>query len=161
IVQFLQSEPGAFRVADYTVLNGNHGLVYLVPSIDGTYGMFLSRFVTLRKALPSQRAYELLNVRYVLTRDDPGEGASIALSEPFQDHLNRVVRVPNPQERVMVVPEARAIEDDASLLATLAAPDFDMRRSVLLSAPPPEPVAPGSGQAALASYRSNSIEVTV
>jgi hypothetical protein len=161
IVQFLQSEPGAFRVADYTVLNGNHGLVYLVPSIDGTYGMFLNRFVNLRKALPPQRAYELLNVRYVLTRDDPGEEVSIALSEPFQDHLNRVVRVPNPQERAQVVPDARVIEDDASLLATLAAPNFDMRRTVLLSAPPPEPVAPGSGQASLVSYTSNSIEVTV
>jgi hypothetical protein len=161
IVQFLQSEPGAFRVADYTVLNGNHGLVYLVPTIDGTYGMFLSRFVTLRKALPPQRAYELLNVRYVLSRDDPGEDASLALSEPFQDHLNRVVRVPDARERVQVVPNARVIEDDAALLATLAAPDFDMRQTVLLSASPPEPAAPGSGHAALSGYTTNSIEVTV
>ena len=46
-MRFVQDAPGRFRIADYTVLNGNHGLVYLLPTIDGTYGMFLERHVEL------------------------------------------------------------------------------------------------------------------
>src|SRR3954447_18778630 len=80
IVHFIEADQSPFRVADYTVLNGNHGLVYLVPSIDGTYGMFLERFITLRAALPLQRAYELLNVKYVLTRQEPADDAQVVLT---------------------------------------------------------------------------------
>ncbi|HEY7063956.1 MAG TPA: hypothetical protein VII06_20930 [Chloroflexota bacterium] len=135
IVEFLSNEPGAFRVADYTVLNGNHGLVYLVPTVDGTYGMFVERYVTLRKALPRERFNQLLNVRYTLTRDQPAPESEVALEEPFQQHMNRVVRVPASLERATVVPRARVVPDDAEQLAILQAPDFDPRKEVLLAEP--------------------------
>jgi hypothetical protein len=146
IVQFLRNEPGIFRVADYTVLNGNHGLVYLVPTVDGTFGMFVERFVALRAALPPERFNQLLNVRYLVTRDQPADERLVALVEPFQEHLNRVVRVPGALERATVVPRARVVPDDAEQLRLLAAPEFDPRQEVLLSDPPAGASA-GGGQA--------------
>lgn len=136
IVEFLWAESGTFRIADYTVLNGNHGLVYRVPTVDGTYGMFVERFVALRKALPHERFHQLLNVRYVVTRDEPADESLVALVEPFEERLNRVVRVPGTLERATVVPRARVVPDDAEQLAILAAPDFEPRREVLLAALP-------------------------
>jgi hypothetical protein len=136
IVAFLWDEPGLFRVADHTVLNGNHGLVYLVPTVDGTYGMFVERFIALRKALPPERFNQLLNVRYLVTRDQPADEPLVALVEPFQEHLNRVVRVPDTMERATIVPRARIVPDEAEQLRLLAAPDFDPRQEVLLAASP-------------------------
>ena len=91
-------------MADRAVLNGNHGLVYPVSTVDGTYGMYVERFIALRKALPPERFNQLLNVRYLVTRDEPAEERLIALVEPFQEHLNRVVRVPGALERATIVP---------------------------------------------------------
>jgi hypothetical protein len=172
IVEFLQDDPGTFRVADYTVLNGNHGLIYLVPTVDGTYGMFIERFITLRKALPPERFNQLLNVRYALTRDVPADEPLVALAEPFQEHLNRVVRVPSALERATIVPSARVVPDDGEQLAILAASDFDPRREVLLDAPPsganpdasPSEVGggePGQGQAVVRHLSANRLEFEV
>ncbi|HLH20955.1 MAG TPA: YfhO family protein [Chloroflexota bacterium] len=168
IVDFIGHEPGTFRVADYTVLNGNHGLVYLIPTVDGTYGMFVERYMTLRKALPRERFNQLLNVRYEIARDEPAERSLVALEEPFQDHMNRVVRVPGALERATVVPGARVVPDDAEQLAILAAADFDPRREVLLAAPPPTesagpPASPGApvGQAVMRQSDANHLEFEV
>lgn len=161
IVQFIQSQRSLLRVADYTVLNGNHGLVYLVPSVDGTYGMFLERFVQLRAALPPERFYELLNVRYVLTRQAPPDEAQVVLAEPFHEHLNRVVRVDGVLERATVVPRGRVVDDDAQALAMLGDPEFDPRQEVLLAEPPGPAVDGGSGRARIRAYRANSLELEV
>ncbi|HZR97827.1 MAG TPA: YfhO family protein [Chloroflexota bacterium] len=168
IVQYLWNEPGLFRVADYTVLNGNHGLVYLLPTVDGTYGMFVERFVELRKALPRERFNQLLNVRYLVTRDEPADERLIALVEPFQEHLNRVVRVPGALERATIVPRARVVPDEAEQLRLLAAPDFDPRAEVLLSALPPgaseaasAAAAAPAGQASVRAYGATRMEFEV
>jgi hypothetical protein len=172
IVQFLQAEQGAFRVADYTVLNGNHGLVYLVPTVDGTYGMFVERFVQLQQALPRERFHQLLNVRYMATRDEPADESRVALEEPFQEHVNRVVRVPAALQRATVVPRARVVADDAEQLTMLAAPDFDPRREVLLASPPAGPSASlglagdvdtsaDAGQAVVRRLSANHLDVEV
>ena len=170
IVEFLWAEPGLFRVADYTVLNGNHGLVYQVPTVDGTYGMFVERFIALRKALPRERFNQLLNVRYLITRNEPADEPLVALVEPFQEHLNRVVRVPDALERATVVPRARVVPDDQEQLRLLAAPEFDPRGEVLLSAQPDSATATGSadsgrggdaGQAFARSYGATRMEFAV
>ena len=144
IVEFLWDEPATFRVADFSVLNGNHGLVYLLPSVDGTYGMFVERFVALRKSLPQERFNQLMNVRYTLTRDVPADADRVVLEEPFQEHMNRVVRVPRPLERATIVPRGRVVPDDAEQLGILAAPEFDPRAEVLLAVPPAPLGLPGA-----------------
>lgn len=161
IVQFVEGERSQFRVADYTVLNGNHGLVYLVPTIDGTYGMFLERFITLRAALPVQRAYELLNVKYVLTRQEPADDTPVVLAEPFHEHLNRVLGIGNSLERATIVPRARVAASDAEALARLAAPEFDARAELLLAAPIDGAVDGGSGEAHVRDRRANALDVDV
>jgi hypothetical protein len=159
IVRFLQSEPDLFRAADNSVLNGNHGLVYLVPTIDGTYGMFVARFTQLRDKVPPSRLFELLNVKYILTRQAPPEGSVIVLTEPFQQHLNHVVQVPNQLARATVVPQARVIPDEAELLSTLAAPGFDPRSEILLAEAPAQAAATGSGRAVVRNHTANTLEV--
>jgi len=161
IVQLLQSEGSRSRVADYTVLNGNHGLVYLLPTVDGTYGMFLERFVQLRAALPPQRFYELLNVKHVLTRQEPPNEAQVVLAEPFHEYLNRVVRVDGGLDQATVVPHARVVESDAETLAALADPAFDVRQEVLLAASPGPATEGGTGQATVRERRANSLELEV
>jgi hypothetical protein len=161
IVQFVEAERSVFRVADYTVLNGNHGLVYLVPTIDGTYGMFIERYIALRAALPVERAYELLNVRYVLTRQEPADDVQVVLTEPFHEHLNRVLGVSDGLERVTVVPRARIVTSDSETLARLGAPDFDARAELLLTAPIDGAVDGGSGEAHVRERRANALDVDV
>lgn len=163
IVQFIHAEPGLFRVSDHTVLNGNHGLVYLVPTVQGTYGMFVARFITLRDRLPRERFWELLNVRYVLTREEPPAGWQVVLTEQFQQYLNRVVAVPNPLPRALIVPRARVVADEEAQLAILAAPEFDPRAEVLLAAPPPAGWTPATrpGRATVRRYGATALEVEV
>ena len=132
-----------------------------MPTIDGTYGMFLERFVALRAALPLERAYELLNVKYVLTRQEPPDEGSVVLTEPFHENLNRVLGVSNALERVTIVPYARVIASDAEALARLAAPDFDARAELLLTAPIDGAVDGGSGEARVRAYRANALDVDV
>jgi hypothetical protein len=161
IVRFLQAEPDVFRVADYTVLNGNHGLVYLLPTIDGTFGMFVGRFTELRHAVPPNRLFELLNVKYILTRQPAPEGGEIVFTEPFQDHLNHVVRVPSQLARATVVPRARVIAGERELLATLASPGFDPRAEILLADPGGETATPGTGRAVVRGQTANTLDVEV
>ena len=160
IVEFIHRQPGLFRVSDHGVLNGNHGLVYLVPTIDGTFGMFVARVMDLKKALPPDRLHELLNVRYVLTRQEPPPGASLAMTETFQQNINRVVEVPNPIGRATIVPHAHLIPDERELLGALAGPEFDPRLAILVSSPPP-PAPAERGEASIRSRGANYLEVDV
>jgi hypothetical protein len=163
IVRFVQDQPGLFRVADQNVLNGNNGLVYLLPTINGTYGMFLARFMALKAALPPERLHELLNVRYVLTRQEPAPGARVAREEPFQQFVNRVVEVPNPLPRALIVPHHHVIADEREILGAMAGRDFDPRLAILLSETPasPAPTPAGPGEAVVSRYSATAIDVDV
>jgi hypothetical protein len=172
IVRFIWDQPGLFRVSDHGVLNGNHGLIYLVPTVEGTYGMYIERFIALRKALPPERFYQLLNVRYVVTRDVPADEQLVALVEPFQEHRNRVVRVPGALDRATVVRRGRMVADDAELFGILSTPEFDAREEVLLYVPPnAATAAPGAaptqgaqldpGRATIRRFGATHMEIEV
>jgi hypothetical protein len=160
IVRWLQREPEPYRLDDRGVLNGNSGLVYLLPSVNGAYGMFVARFSMLKTVLPPHELWRLLNVRFVVTREPPWPGVEVGIEEPYLEHVNRVVVLHDVLPRALVVPRGRVVSD-AEALGLLREGRVDLRREVLLAEEPPAIPPEGSGQAHVVRYGANQLEVAV
>jgi hypothetical protein len=160
IVRWLQAVREPYRLDDRGVLNGNSGLVYLLPSVDGAYGMFVARFSMLKTVLPPHELWKLLNVRFVVTREPPWPGVEVAIEEPYLEHTNRVFVLHDVLPRVLVVPRGRVVSD-AEALALLRAGQLDLRQEVLLAEAPPLGPPEGGGQAHVVRYGATQLEVAV
>lgn len=160
IVRWLQREPEPYRLDDRGVLNGNSGLVYLLPSVNGAYGMFVARFSMLKTVLPPHELWRLLNVRFVVTREPPWPGVEVGIEEPYLEHVNRVVVLHDVLPRALVVPRGRVVSD-AEALGLLREGRADLRREVLLAEEPPAVPPEGGGQARVVRYGANQLEVAV
>ena len=160
IVRWLQGEPAPYRLDDRGVLNGNSGLVYLLPSVNGAYGMFVARFSMLKTVLPPHELWKLLNVRFVVTREPPWPGVEVGIEEPYLEHINRVLVLPDVLPRATVVPRGR-VASDAEALELLRTGRLDLRGEVLLAEPPALTPPEGAGDARVTAYRATSLEVAV
>jgi len=184
-IQFLQAQPGIFRIASLDsessgkILNPNVGMFYGLQDIRGydsiipkQYADFMGLIETQGQLLYNRISpfywagsldsalVDLLNVRFVLTK----ERLTNTHYRLVYDNELRIYENTNVLPRAFVVPRARVIADRAQLANAMRS--FDPRAEVLLEENiPPRPPA-GNGEERFAApeivgYRANEVTVRV
>ncbi|MCB9140867.1 MAG: YfhO family protein [Anaerolineales bacterium] len=128
------------RVANEAGLPENYGVAYQVEEIGGASPLRLASLQTAIDSLSSERLWEILNVGYVLSRDQalaiPSEQVDGMTDENGQPlYLHRLAET---QPRAWLASEVVVEPDAERLWQRLADESFDLSQQVLLPAAPPE-----------------------
>jgi hypothetical protein len=150
IVKRLQADVGLARVDDRGVLNGNHGLVYGIPSVTQSFILHLARLEEAGFRLPQARLYDLLNVEFVVAREARPEFGEVIWREQFRDVTNLLFRR-SAFGAARVVPVAQPVRDPQEAWDLIAQADFDPREVVVLETPLDRELGRG-GSGAVARY---------
>jgi hypothetical protein len=148
------ADASIFRIANEDVLPQNSGLLHNLEDISGGSPMQLGDYERWLRAVPVERGWRLLNVKYVVSWRQYLEIPAERLAEATGGDGKPVYlyRLEEVGPRAWLVAEAITQPDMARLLDQLAASDFDPSRQVLLPTVPP-----GFGEAAecngLVAYR--------
>jgi hypothetical protein len=140
---FMQDKPG-YRISmeDGQFYEHNGALAHRLRSIYGYDPIVPARYQALLDSAPSyaDRVYDILNVRYLVTREplDLGPSAPIRVSAEIDGV--RFYRRPNALPRAFIVHAAQVVADDAAARAALHAPEFVISQTVTLPAAPPCPL---------------------
>lgn len=153
---FLQKEALPFRVRNNKVWPENFGSVWGLASLEGNSPLQIRIFSELAKAVDEWRLWQLLDVRYVVTRQDPGTGTR-RIRQEGDVGLYRVVE--GPPRHAWIVGEARLAHSDAEALAMLGAPDFDPHRHAVIQDTAILPLDGLDGQAQVTIYRPQYIAI--
>ncbi len=160
-----------FRVYNEFRLYDNYGVPYALQDLWGASPLRLARYdAFLAPPMRIERAWELLNVKYVITwRKELYAPSTIIYQEPAADGTTYVHRLDDVGPRAWVV-HAVAVAPAAEMVARMAAPDFDARRVALVDAATASRLATwfrGNGddavteQATVTLFRPNQLEVQV
>lgn len=139
----VQSDQEIFRVYNEWRLPGNYGMFYEVEDIGGASPLWLSRYDELVTALPMERLWELMNVKYVITwrRALPVAG-EVLYEEKTGEDTTYLHRLEDYVPRAWVVHEAQVLRGQQAL-KLLGDPDFDPLDRVILEEEPELPL-PGT-----------------
>lgn len=177
-IRFLQQDPDLYRVCGTgTILNPNSSTIFgisdirgydaiaprryadLVARMEGHFG--ISHYTLFSKA--NAPLLGLLNVKYVLTEQDPGAGWALA----YQDAGPvRVYQNLNVLPRAFVVYQADIVGSAQASLARVTDSGFDFRRRVVLEQDPPGWSAPielptAGAEVTIAAYEAGRVRLTV
>jgi hypothetical protein len=138
LLQIPLADPEPFRIANQEVLPENYGVAYGLEEIDGASPLRLARWQTAVERLPQERLWALLNVRYVLSRDEtlaaPAErvaGGAGLDGQPAYLH-----RLAQPSAQAWLAEEVLVEPDEDQLWQRLGSDGFDLSRQVLLPTRP-------------------------
>ncbi|MFN8454589.1 MAG: YfhO family protein [Anaerolineae bacterium] len=149
VIQFLQSSLPAFqpsnptfslgRIASGGLLPGSNSAasVYNLQDLTGNTPLQLAAVDSFLRRMPSWRAWQLLNAQYVVERRNI---ADAGLTLVYEEGEVKVFKMGDPFDRAWWVGQIEVIADEAQALARLAADDFDLRRSAVVSRPLPLPL---------------------
>ncbi len=128
----IQAAEGAFRTYNEWRLPGNFGMIYEVEDISGASPLRLRWYDELITALPAERVWELMNVRYVITwRKALLAQTDLLCEEPGADDTTYLHGLTNHLPRAYVVHQVRILKDEEAL-ELLADPGFDPLQTVIL-----------------------------
>ncbi|MFQ6014636.1 MAG: YfhO family protein [Anaerolineae bacterium] len=137
VARFLRDEEAksgeGFRVTSGGLLPGgnNAGAVYAFEDIAGNSPLHLERYEEFIARVSAWPAWQLLNVHYVVTRDElEGDG----FRRVFQEGDLKVYEITDPVPAAYVVHQAMVADGDEAWQA-INAPDFDSRRLAVLAKP--------------------------
>ena len=131
----MQDEDRPFRVHNEWRLPPNYGCVYQLEDIWGASPLRIAAYDEFLSAVPLERAWELLNVRYVITwRKTLPVKSDLLYDEPSGDETAYLHRLDQVGPRAYVVHAARVVSDTAAL-TLLADPAFDPFAEALLAEP--------------------------
>ena len=129
----IQADEGTFRVHNEWRLPGNYGMIYQVEDIGGASPLRLRSYHELVTALPSERLWELMNVKYIITwRGALLPPTELLYEEPTAEDTTYLHRLQNHLPRAYVVHQAQVLEDDEEALELLSDPAFDPSETVIL-----------------------------
>jgi hypothetical protein len=137
LVSFLKSQPGTFRISSAGLLPGgaSAGVVYELEDTTGNTPLRLDGFQQFEDGVQSWRRWQLLNVHYVLSKEDlSGPG----LKPVFGEGDVQVYQVGDPLPRAWVVGSTLRAEDERAI-ELLNADSFDLKTVAIL---PPDASAP-------------------
>jgi hypothetical protein len=129
-----------YRVYNEFRLYDNYGVPFGVEDLWGASPLRPHRYDQfLAPPMPIERAWELLNVNYVITwREELFVPSTIIYQEPAADGTTYVHRLDEVGPRAWLVTQAE-IADDATILQKIAEPTFD-RWHIALLEPGTEPI---------------------
>lgn len=136
-VQFLQShlDPPLARLSSGGLLPGGNSAasIYTVQDLTGNSPLQLAAVDAFLQQLPAWRAWQLMNVRYVVDTRDIGDGG---LAPAFEGDGLKIYQMRDPFERVWPVNQVEVVTDFSATLQRLADDSFDLRRTAIVSEPP-------------------------
>jgi hypothetical protein len=132
----IQADKGTFRVYNEWRLPGNYGMIYELKDIGGASPLRLRWYDELVDALPPERLWELLNVKYVVTwRGALLPPTELVYEEPTAEDITYLHRLGDYLPRAYVVHQAQILKDEEAL-ELLADPGFDPLETVILEEEP-------------------------
>jgi hypothetical protein len=129
--------PVGARVDGGRGLGENYGTLYAVPDIRGISPLELDSIHTYLEAMPIERAWDLLAVRYVLTdwNELPVPSEIITTAEdPFGSY--NVHQLVNPRPFAQLTYGATVVASDNEAYGRLREPSYDTRQLVILDSDP-------------------------
>ncbi|MFB0535944.1 MAG: YfhO family protein [Anaerolineae bacterium] len=133
LTQILQGDEEVFRVYNEWRLPGNYGCVYGLEDIWGASPLYVGRYEELVYKLPTERVWQLLNVKYVITwRKVLVPETEVLYEEPKGLDKTYLHRLDEYWPRAFVVHQVEVIEDGEQVLERLGEPEFDPRRVAIL-----------------------------
>ncbi len=132
----IQADEGTFRACNEFRLPGNYGVIYEVEDIGGASPLRLSWYDELVTALPAERLWELMNVKYVITwRRVLLPSTELLYEEPSGEDTTYLHRLEDHLPRAYVVHRAYVLKGEEGL-KLLADPEFDPLETVILEEEP-------------------------
>jgi len=132
----IQEEEEAVRVYNEWRLPGNYGMFYEVEDIGGASPFRLRWYEELAKAVPEERLWELMNVKYAITwRGTLVPMTDVLYQEPGGEGTTYLHRLQRYLPPAWVVHKAQVVRGDEAL-PLLATGDFDPLQTVLLEEEP-------------------------
>ncbi len=158
MAEFLKNKPDLFRV--HLELPGllNIGDLYEVQTTEGTTATESADFLRFRSTVP--RAYDYLNVRYVVRSKSSAEPGPV-----YTDDQWKVYENPSGYPRAWVVHQATSESSADRVFGLIQAPDFDGLNAAVVNEPlrvALEPKAPNSNEEVrFEQYRADRLEIVV
>ncbi len=156
-----------FRVYNEFRVYDNYGVPFEMQDLWGASPLRLARYnAFLSPPMRIERAWELLNVKYVITwRNELYAPSSIIYQEPAPGGMTYVHRLDEVAPRAWIVHQAEQVPA-GEMAARLTEPDFDFERAALLEEPVSrwagEPVGGGAGgQVEIVSFLPGRIVLQV
>ena len=166
VIRELQAQPGMFRVHNEFRLPGNHGIIFGLEDTWGASPLRLASYERLFETLPLERAWELLNVGYVVTwLDDIDAPSSLVYQEPARrGEVDYVHRLDGEHPRAWTVYQAEVLPGEDQVLDRLGQPDFDPYAVALVTEPLVSPLAgtqAGTPQVKVVAFSPSRLAVEV
>jgi len=141
----VQADQDAGRVYNEWRLPGNYGMFYEVEDIGGASPLRLRWYEELAKAVPEERLWELMNVKYAITwRGTLLPDTEVLYEEPTENDTSYLHRLEHQLPRAFVVHRAVVLQGEPTL-QLLADPDFDPLGMVVLEEEPSLVLGGGEG----------------
>jgi len=149
VIRFLQQDQSVYRVCGTgLILYPNIGMVWSLPDVRGYDTVVPNRYMALVNRIEGHYQYhfhslftradapllDLLNVKYLLTDQEPGEKWELVYKG---EGTVRVYRNRNVLPRAFVVYRAEIVENSDKSLERLLDKQFNFREQVILEQPPP------------------------
>lgn len=143
------ADPDIFRVANEDALPANYGLLYRLEDLRGASPLQLAAYQEFLARFPAPRAWQMLNVRYVLTWRGALEAPAERLAEMTGPEGKPIYlyRLAETGPRAWLAGEVIVAADREAAWRHLTAADFDPARQVVLPTLPtgftPDPACAG------------------
>lgn len=149
VIGELQAQPGTFRVHNEWRLQGNYGCVYGIEDTWGASPLRLASYEHFIQRVPQERAWQLLNVGYVVTWLDDlavpthqsGSATRIYEEPTKKQEMDYVHHLDEEHPRAWLVYETEVLPGEDQVLDRLAQPEFDPYQVALLTEPLPSSLA--------------------
>jgi hypothetical protein len=137
VIRELQAQPGKFRVHNEWRLPGNYGDVFGLEDTWGASPLRLASYERFVDQVPQERAWELLNVRYVVTwLDDLSAPSEPVYEEPTKKgEVTYIHELEGEHPRIWIVYQTEVVSREDEMLDRIAQPDFDPYGVALLAEP--------------------------
>jgi hypothetical protein len=133
VTQFLQSNLSTRIVSGGLLPGGNSAAsVYNLEDLTGNTPLQLAAVDTFLQQMPAWRAWQLLNVQYVVDRRNI---ADAGLTLVYEEGEDKVFKLGDPFARAWFVGQTEMVPDEAQAIARLARDDFDLRRLAVVDRP--------------------------
>jgi uncharacterized membrane protein YfhO len=139
LIATMQNDAGIFRVVDEGTQPGHFGIAYDLQEIGGISPLKTKWYEAVRTNVPAETAWQLLNVRFVLTERPDLPNAELVA----QAGKTRLFKLQNEMPRAWLVGAAQ-LADDATALAAMQNQSFDPRAIVYLADAPAFSPAPNA-----------------